>query len=154
MSDDFGIPVGQQYVCALGRAVYNFAYLEVNVIMVMDRLEPGYAHVAGKKTAKQLANNFKAMTVRWGSGSGAAQQELATLAATFVELVRRRDQLFHAKPYTAAGGEQRLGYYGRHANADWPETDILAAARDFERAAIEANNLYYQHLLPQQDPSS
>ena len=37
-----GAPRDPEYVEALGRAVYNFAYLEWAIVNIIERLEPGY----------------------------------------------------------------------------------------------------------------
>jgi hypothetical protein len=66
------------------------------------------------------------------------------MCATFDTLRKERDKLLHAHPYTAEDGTQQLGYRGRHPSAEWPLPEVEAAARKFDEAACELNELFYQ----------
>jgi hypothetical protein len=60
-------------------------------------------------------------------------------------LVKRRDQLLHARPLTAPNGKQQLFYTeGFHPEAQWPIEDVEQAAIHFENAAITFNALFHE----------
>jgi hypothetical protein len=133
-----------QYIEALGRAVYNFAILELNIVYIIDRLESGYAtqYFSGKKTAGQLANDFDG-AVKGASGH-LAETELLDLSKAFRDLKVSRDKLLHAKPVTAPGGTQQLHY----PNIAWDLDSVRKAATDFAEASTKANKLFHGPLKP------
>lgn len=114
------IPARDQYLRALGRATYNFAYLEWGIVWLTETLEPGFLGVAQNKTAGQIAQRFTNAVERVPT-SDRDQPELAELARNFRELVEERNRLIHGNPFTAVNGEQRLLYSGKHGRKDWTE---------------------------------
>jgi hypothetical protein len=135
------IPVDPDYVSALGRATYNFAYLEWGMVWLAERLQPGYLSTVGNKMAGRIASDFEAIVKSSSISDTSIERRLKELSKTFKGLVVRRNQLVHGAPCTAPGGEQRLRYSGKGTGFEWQESDILTAAQDFETAAIEANAL-------------
>jgi hypothetical protein len=138
----FRIQVAKEYVIALGRATYNFAYLEWGIVWIGQALKPGFINEVSELTARSIGKEV-AKIIAASSGHLLFQQ-LSTLSAKFPELVKRRNSLMHGNPYTAEGGAQQLLYDGQHGRQEWRVQDILDAARDFEDAAIEAANLLHK----------
>lgn len=119
-----------EYLSALGRAVYAYSYLEWSVICAVrssgiptERLAP--------LTATALAGRFHKFTV------SIAEPELAD---EFGALVERRDDLLHAHPVSDEDGDQRLarwvvfktGQKAFHITPEWLhafERDCLALSR-------------------------
>jgi len=150
MSYDFRIPVEAAYLSALGRATYNFTYLEWGIVWIAERLRPGYANTVRGKTAGDIAKDFERLS-KQPTDSG-LKARLTSLASNFQALVERRNGLIHANPMTADGGAQRLrdpGKPGKRDVFEWAETDILELAHKFELAAIDANEIFHK-ALPQQ----
>jgi hypothetical protein len=145
VSYQFRIPVEQSYLSALGRATYNFAYLEWGIVWIVEKLRPGYLNKVRGQTAGQIAREFENAAADIPDPQ--LNSRIATLASLFDALVSRRNQLVHGNPISATGGEQRLLYYGKSDNTfEWSEADILQAALDFEAAAIEANDIFHNNL--------
>lgn len=122
------IPAADSYLRELGRATYNFAYLEWGIVWLTETLEPGFLKAAKKLTAGKIAERF-ARAVEGVPSSDGDQPELVELARKFRDIVKERDQLVHGNPYTANGGEQRLLYSGRHGRKDWTE-DLIQQFSD------------------------
>lgn len=114
------IPARDQYLRELGRATYNFAYLEWGIVWLTETLEPGFLSISQTLTAGQLAQKFTDAVERVPASDG-DQPELADLARNFRELVKERNRLIHGNPFTAESGEQRLLYSGKHGRKDWTE---------------------------------
>jgi hypothetical protein len=144
MNASFRIPADIEYTGMLGRAVYNFAYYEYVVIWTIEKLDPGYLHHYATKTSGIISSDFSDRVQANPQAVPEMQTRLAACAATFDTLRKERDKLLHAHPYTAAGGTQQLGYRGRHPSAEWPLPEVEAAARKFDEAACELNELFYQ----------
>jgi hypothetical protein len=142
------IPVDEAYVNAIGRAVYNFTYLEWGIVGLGELLRPGFRTDAAYLTAGQMGGWFTSLVGALRSADP-DQSALVSLAATFSQLVQPRNHIVHAHPISAKGGGQQLRYKGKSILQDWPPDKILEAARDFEAAAIVANDLYHKRQ-PQQ----
>lgn len=140
------IPVAASYAAAIGRATYNFAYLEWQIVSICEKLKPGFVYTIGKNTAGWLARRFQSIIANATPADPSARARLEALAVSFHSLVARRNMLVHGHPFTAHGGEQRLGYAGNGSFVEWTESNILSAAMEFETAAIEGNAIYYKHL--------
>ena len=109
-----------QYLRELGRATYNFAYVEWGIVWLAETLEPGVLSEAQTLTAGQIAQRFSRAVERVPV-SEPDQSKLAELARGFLGLVEERNRLIHGNPFTAANGEQRLFYSGKHGRKDWTE---------------------------------
>jgi hypothetical protein len=139
------IPVEDEYLSALGRATYNFTYLEWGIVWLTETLDPGFLRRVRSLTAGQIAREFQKQ-VKLADPSVADKKRLSALASTFESLTGERNALLHGNPYTANGGEQRLLYNGKHGRRDWTIPGIVEAARSFEEAAIEAGQLLHGGL--------
>ena len=122
------IPANDQYLRELGRATYNFAYLEWAVVWLTETTEPGFLSEATTLTAGHIAKKFT-NAVEKVPASDQDKIELADLARRFGELVEERNRLIHGNPYTAETGEQRLLYSGKHGGKDWTTRAYQAVFR-------------------------
>jgi hypothetical protein len=129
-----------------GRAAYNFAYLEQGIVWVGETLSQGFIERSYKLTSSRIAQAL-VLIVAGLDGSHPLKLRLEALARHFVELAETRNMLLHSRPYTAAGGEQRLAYRGRSGQSDWPVGHVTEVARSFEIAAIEAGDLLHHSGL-------
>jgi hypothetical protein len=134
------IPVAEEYVAALGRAAYNFSYLEWGIVWLTETLSPDFLKRVGGMTAGMIAREFEILAAACSEPDAS---ELQSLAAVFKMLVLDRNALFHGVPYTAADGEQRLRHIGPAGRRDWSVENICDAARRFEDAAIHATKLLH-----------
>lgn len=138
MPREFRVPIAEDYVRALGRAAYNFSYLEWGVVWLAETIEPGFLRRVSGMTAGTIARTFVSLSKSCADSDAEALQQLAS---NFSDLVKERNALLHGVPYTASGGEQRLRHLGPNGHRDWSEKLILDVAQKFELAAIDANRL-------------
>jgi hypothetical protein len=140
------IPVADDYVAAAGRAAYNFAYLEWGIVWLCEKLERDYIHTVESKTAGVIAADFARSVAKPSDLPLEIVERLSALADHFSAAVVARNQIMHGTPMTAANGEQRLRYTGKHPTIEWTANGLLQAAKSFEDVAIEANDLFHNHL--------
>ncbi len=98
------------------------------------------------QTSGTIANDF-VNAVEKCELTNQVKFEIAAAAKVFKSLTLLRNDLLHANPYTAEGGEQRLlrrGYAGK--NVDWTIDEIDSAALAFENCAVEVNRLFHEYL--------
>ena len=136
------IPVANAYLRALGRAVYNFTYLEWGIVWLTETMEPGFASKVGTLTAGQIANHF-ANAVKQMNGADPGKKDLENLVSIFKALVDDRNRLVHGNPFTAEGGEQRLMYNGKHGQKDWTVDLMTAFSSQVAEASISAGSLLH-----------
>lgn len=129
------IPAEDRYLRALGRATYNFAYLEWGVVWLTETLEPGFLKKVRKLTAGQISEYFRHVVDRLPE-SDPDKPALSALSSSFSTLVEDRNRLMHGNPFTAPGGEQRLLYDGKHGRRDW----TIELMRDFSSQTAVASS--------------
>jgi hypothetical protein len=139
------IPADKKYLASLGRAAYNFVYLEWGIVWVWECIERGALSKVGKLTAGQIAKKFKEATSKRKIDCP-FRSRLSTLSIDFEMIVKQRDSLLHANPYSAEVGEQRLMYNGRNERKDWPIDNINDVADRFAVLSIEAGDLLHGGL--------
>ena len=140
------IPVAEDYLRALGRAAYNFAYLEWGVIWLTETLQSGFLKKASTMTAGQIANCFsKAVEIL--DDTEPDKVPLRSLATDFVQIVADRNSLMHGNPHTAQTGEQRLLYDGRHGRRDWTIGSITQFSSRAATASVEAGVMLHNGRL-------
>jgi hypothetical protein len=144
----FRIPMAESYAILLGRATYNFAYLEWCIFSTAERIHAPFIADAQKQTSGRNATAFRDLVIV-SSIPEPLRSTLLGFAARFVEATKRRDALLHGHPLTAANGEQRLAYRGRHPDEEWTEARIAEAALEFEALAIDVNNTFHSELVAQ-----
>ena len=142
------IPVAEDYLRALGRATYNFAYLEWGIIWITETLQFGFLEKASNMTAGQIADNFL-KAVEGLDDTEPDKAPLQALATNFVQIVADRNRLMHGNPHTAQTGEQRILYDGRHGRTDWTIDSITQFSSHAATASIEAGDLLHNGRLQQ-----
>lgn len=146
--DSERIPVGDDYLHALGRAIYNFAYLEWGIVWLTETIEPGFISDTPKLTASEIARRFSS-AVEQLANSVQDKEQIRAVAASFAELIPDRNSMVHGDPYTAMGGEQRLLYDGRHGHKDWTIVEMRKFASSAAHVSQEANRLLHNGRLQQ-----
>jgi hypothetical protein len=144
MTYDSRIPVDSDYLHAVGRAFYNFTYLEWIVVWIIVKLSAdGFASVPKGQTASHIAKALiKAIAATEPPLPNQLRRCLVKFHESYLEAIRRRNKLLHAHPYTAEGGTQRLGGGG----IEWPTDVVDEAAKFFENAAIAGNTIFHGEL--------
>lgn len=141
------IPTEPGYAELLGQAIYNFAYMEWNIIWIIERLCPGYLatqpqlHPSGK-----IAGAFDRAIEQAKGLSADLERQLEGIAARFRKCKDRRNQLLHAHPHTSTSGKQLLLRSKASSKISWDSPLIIDAARDFEALAIDAAKLFHSAL--------
>ncbi|MXY66532.1 MAG: hypothetical protein F4206_11305 [Gammaproteobacteria bacterium] len=140
------IPVQEDYLSALGRATYNFSYLEWGIIWLTETLQPGFLQVSSTMTAGKIAERFSSV-VEELDDTEPDKHRLKKLAKDFSDLVPIRNSLIHGNPYTALSGEQRLLYDGRHGRKDWTIDSMRNFSSRTATASIEAGEILHNGRL-------
>ena len=140
------VPVAEDYLSALGRATYNFSYLEWGVIWLTEALQPGFLQMASTMTAGNIEEKFSSVVKKLDK-TDPDKARLKILARNFSDLVPDRNSLMHGNPHTALSADQRLLYDGKHGRKDW----TLDSMRDFSSrtatASIEVGKLLHNGRL-------
>ena len=142
------IPVAEDYLCALGRATYNFSYLEWGVIWLTETLQPRFLQMASSMTASNVAEKFSSAVEKLDN-TDPDKTRLQILARNFSDLVPNRNSLMHGNPHTALSGEQRLLYDGKHGRKDWTIDSIRDFSSRTATASIEVGQLLHNGRLQQ-----
>lgn len=140
----FRTPADPEYLSAIGRAVYNFGYLEGCICDIVARISPaGHAAIPRNPTADGIAMAFrraiKKATPALTDGMRACLEEIQE---KFDDLIDFRNELVHARPHTSPDGKQLL--QGREGPIHIE--NILKSAAHFENLAIYANWVYHDSL--------
>ena len=136
------IPAEDRYLRGLGRATYNFAYLEWGIVWLTETIDVGFLSEVRKLTAGLIATRFS-RAVDDLANQDPDKAALQLLASSFTDLVEDRNKLMHGNPFTAAEGEQRLLYEGRHGRKDWTIQLIDDFSEQTATASIEAGRLLH-----------
>jgi hypothetical protein len=133
-------PYDPQYIEALGLAVHNFAWLEYNVVWIIEQLEPNYwgDYVSNEKGAGAVANDLDRVIEEHAKGH-ATEAELRDISKEFRGLKYLRDKLLHATPVVASDG-RRLHHLTR--DIAWSLDRVRQAATDFAAAAESAHTVF------------
>lgn len=140
------IPVAEDYLSALGRATYNFSYLEWGIIWLMETLQLGFLNLASTMTAGNIADKFSSAVEKLDK-TDPDRTRLELLACNFSDLVPVRNSLMHGNPHTALGGEQRLLYDGKHGRKDWTINSMKDFSSRTATVSIEAGELLHNGRL-------
>ena len=120
------MPADNDLINALGRAIYNFAQLELSVDHVRRKLCGVVGTLSVEGVAVALERDADALP--W---DGELVARLLRVMRRYQELKPRRD---------------RLLCLPQHGPGAWCVTDILALAHQFEVAGIEANQVLRRYL--------
>ena len=140
------IPVAEDYLYALGRATYNFSYLEWGVIWLTETLQPRFLQMASTMTAGNVAEKFSSAVEKLDI-TDPDKTRLQILARNFSNLVLNRNSLMHGNPHTALSGEQRLLYDGKHGRKDCTIDSMTDFSSRTATASIEAGELLHNGRL-------
>lgn len=149
VDDRLRVPIDDEYLHALGLALYGFARLEWDAVYVAQRIgehghnptaTPGYISTIAKKTAGNIARDLTDLAA--GISDTALRQQVEAPAARFKELVERRNALMHANPGTSENRAQRLFRY----DDEWTIADVNDLADDFTECSLLLNHLVH-HVL-------
>jgi hypothetical protein len=130
-----------EYIKALGRAVFNFAVLEITVVWIMEYFKGGYfgEYSAQEKTAGTLAREFTELAQH---AKGHAAAELTAISEGFVHLKERRNKLLHANPaILVIDGQSTHGLHYQAQDISWDIDTVRQTAVEFAAAAEKANVL-------------
>ena len=138
------IPADSDYLNAVGRAFYNFTYLEWGVVWTIVKLSAdGFGSVPRGKPASDIAKALiKAIAATEPPLPDKLRRDLVKFHESYLAAIGRRNTLLHAHPYTAPDGSQQLGGGG----VDWPVEVVDEAAKFFEDAAITGNAIFHGEL--------
>lgn len=152
-SGDFRIPHDEEYVAALGRAVYGFAYCEWRVIYLIDRLEPGfvrrYIDSNPPMTSGVVARRLREALDRYREGAQHDARKVLKIEKcrlSFDELLEARNSLIHAHPITDDDGTTQLLHYQsfRAVHGErWSLERIKRFAHDASMASLAVGQIYY-----------
>lgn len=138
------IPADPNYLHAVGRAFYNFTYLEWIVVWTIVKLSAdGFGSVPKRQTASHIAKALiKAIAATEPPLPQKLRHDLVKFYEGYLAAIACRNKLLHAHPYTAAEGAQQLGGGG----VKWPAHDVDEAAMFFECTAIAGNAIFHGDL--------
>lgn len=111
------IPVDDQYVALVGKAVYTFAYYEWTIIWIIECLERGFidTYSRGKSLTSGLVKKKfqEVVDILPTELSEILQQDLQVCCDTFDQLISKRNALIHAHPCTDINGLQILTHQSK-----------------------------------------
>lgn len=146
MDYQFRIPVDEQYLLAIGRATYNFTYLEKVIVDIIAKIgNSEHNSIPAKATAGTICKRLEQLIP---TSDPHIRSELVSIHSSFKNAIDiNRNKLLHAHPYTSIDGEQQIGY----PDKEWTVELIYQVAKEFELIAIESSKLYYDKIvkLPQ-----
>ena len=142
----FTISADAEYLQAVGRAFYNFAYMEWRIVHGISRLRQcpmweAPAHQSGGSVAPKLDRAIKTTKLRL---PGELTKELKALVVSFRAAVDERNNLLHSVPFTDEDGSQRLGGKGHRK---WRTQDVLELAKSFEDLSHRVGALLGDELM-------
>jgi len=143
MKDDrLRVPIDEPYLYSVGLATICFARLEWDAVWCCEKLQPGYVQTIGteKKTAGRIATDL--INLAAAHSDAAIKASLGHAAAEFKRLVGRRNDLLHANPSTAAGGDQRL----IRNDSVWTIPMVNDLADEFVAASLPLNDHLHRLL--------
>jgi hypothetical protein len=134
--DSLRVVVDDEYIKALGRALFVFARLEWDAVWCIEEMSPGSIGLVSERTAggvgRELANRVGALNLPLG-------HPLISTVNEFQQLVHVRNAICHGKPGTDVDGGQRLF----HDGVPWTVEKINEAADAFSVCQIKLNDHLY-----------
>ncbi len=139
------IPADSVYLQALGRAFYNFTYLEWIVVWTIVKLSSdGFGSVPRHETAGKIARALhKAIHETTPPLPKDLRCRLVKFHEAYLEAIRLRNKLLHAHPYTASSGAQQL-ISGN--TLEWPIEKVYEAAKLFDDASSMGSEIFHSDL--------
>lgn len=139
-NDRLRVPIDAPYLNAVGLAMICFARLEWDAVWCCEKIQPGYIHTVGKKTAGKIATDLLALAT--GHPDPAVVSSLKPGAAEFKRLVNLRNSIMHANPGTSHSTKQRLFRHGVELTIA-----MIDDASDAFVAAGDTLNHHHHHIL-------
>jgi hypothetical protein len=138
------IPAEDTYVASVGRAFYNFTYLEWVAVWTIVKLSAdGFGSVPRGKSSSFIAKALvNAIDTTQPPLSFQLRRRLLAFHSAYRASISARNKLLHAHPYTTPDGLQRLQGGGH----DWPTDAVIDAARQFEQAAVDGSDVFHGDL--------
>jgi hypothetical protein len=139
------IPADPEYLRLLGRALYNFTYLEWGIIYTIVKLSTnGFESVPRGETAQKIARALtRAIAETRPPLPTDLRLQLIKLDERYRAGIKVRNRLLHGHPYTAADGSQRLG--GIDAEG-WTPERVAEAATTFAEVSTYCWGIFYGPL--------
>lgn len=94
-----------EYLLAVGEAVFNFGLIEMSSVAYIEKIDPGFSVISYSMTAIPIADKFIEVTKD--------RPELLILGNSYREIAVVRNILLHARPIKTDDGEILLSYAGR-----------------------------------------
>jgi hypothetical protein len=118
--------------------------LEGIVVSTIVKLSPDvFRRLPRRKTSSVIAKALiKAIDATSPPLSRRLRLSLVKFHEKYLETIDTRNYLLHAHPFTAAGGLQQL----RGGKHEWPMDKVISAAKQFESAALDGNDLFHGAL--------
>jgi len=138
------IQADPDYLHAVGRALYNFTYMEWTVVWTIVQLSnDGFGSVPKGKSADYIAKALiRAIAATEPQLPDKLRRDLVKFHESYLASIKLRNKLLHAHPYTAADGSQQLSGGG----VEWPTDVVDEAAKFFEDTAILGNEIFHGEL--------
>ena len=138
MSNTPGAPVDDQYVALIGRALYNFAYAEWEVIYLGSLLLPAFLNREAGNDSHTIAREFSLLS------QVEHFPELIDIANRFAAAEEKRMALLRATPITGPLGAQILEDSGQFPVQQWDLQTVTSFTLELETLATDADALYYK----------
>ena len=142
------IPMNKEYIEALGKAVYSFAYYEWTIIYIIEQFDTGYVGLYSRSktpiTSGNVFRQFEKILI------GNNDPMLNKCKNTFKELKDERNALIHWHPCTSKDGRQVLNYQAsidkNIHDLQWDIEILNEFVLKISDAEIEASNILHNVL--------
>jgi len=136
------IPMNDEYITLLGKAVYSFAYYEWTIIYILNHFDNTFVsrYSRGKPlTSGQVLKEFEKII------ETNENTELLNCKNDFSTLIDRRNALIHGHPCTSNDGNQVLNYQSsterKIHDLLWDANTIIDFIHKVDKAEIDAAQL-------------
>ena len=144
------VPVDDDYVALVGKAVYIFAYYEWSIIWIVELMQPGFVKEYSRAERPMMSGAVKARlkaAIETSSvdDTRVSGRELEACLAEFDALIIKRNALIHAHPITDVDGAQVLAYQTNSSrplpDMKWQAEEVAGLIASFDKAAVSAGQI-------------
>ena len=144
------VPVDDDYVALVGKAVYIFAYYEWSIIWIVELMQPGFVKEYSRAERPMMSGAVKARlkaAIETSSvdDTRVSKRELEACLAEFDALIIKRNALIHAHPITDVDGAQVLAYQTNSSrplpDMKWQAEEVAGLIASFDKAAVSAGQI-------------
>lgn len=144
------VPVDDEYVALVGKAIYVFAYYEWSIIWIVEFIQPGfvqeYSRARHPMTSGAIKTHFQeAIEKSLVDDASVSKGELEACLSEFDALIIKRNALIHAHPVTDVDGAQVLAYQTNPSrplpDMKWQAKDVIELIASFDKAAVSAGQI-------------